>query len=342
MIYTIFNLYQLYFKTEPLQITGLNLRTHHFVEQLIEWTMLGHRYTEKQTEDLNQAELKWVCKGKQVSKLQYQYFTISSREDLLFHLSLKKGSILSRYMGIIQQQIDISDYVLKMNGLLEQIALVYQQINLDKNLNLSYQVKPIQIKEINSTYLEPLISLNQLQSLEFMSTDELFEEIIRILEVSLLQSEKPFLLKLNHLGKLLDGKKLQEILSRLYQLSVKYPLEIINIAQTSEELLMNEEVVESIIVCGERIEQLEDYASIKDYSTRNYPKIYDDDQLLSRLQRIVPYLFTPKGSHYVSSYLDQVCFVLLNQGMGYFEYQSLEVEKVNTLEWNFLRNHLYK
>ena len=45
---------------------------------------------------------------------------------------------------------------------------------------------------------------------------------------------------------------------------------------------------------------------------------------------------------YVSSYLDRVCFVLLNQGMGYFEYQSLEVEKVNTLELNFLRNHLYK
>ena len=326
-----------------LQITGLDLKAHYFIEQLIEWTTLGHRYTEKQIEDLNQEELKWVSKGKHINKLHYEYLDISNRDDLLFHLSTKKGSILSLYMNLLQNQTDISDYVLQINMLLDKITLVYNQMNLDKNINLNYQIKPIQIKDINSTYLEPFVYLNQIHSLEFMNNDELFEEVLKILEFILKQSEKLFLLKINNLGNLLDEKKLNYVLNRLYNLSLCYQIDVINIAKNNYELLMNEDIVDSIIVCGDRVEQLDDYISIKDYVIRNYPKIYDDkENLLTRLQRVSPYLLSKKGSYYIGNHIDQIFFVLLNQGIGYFDYQYLKLDKINELEWNFLEDNLYK
>lgn len=47
-----------------LQVTGLNLKVQYYIQQVIEWSVLGHRYTEKQIEDLNQEELSWEKEGK--------------------------------------------------------------------------------------------------------------------------------------------------------------------------------------------------------------------------------------------------------------------------------------
>lgn len=326
-----------------LQITGLNFRMHDLIEQLIEWTTMGHRYNERQIGDLNQVELKWISQGKLINKQYYEYLSICSRADLLFHLSPKKGSILSLYLSLIQNKVEISEHILQMNTILEKITFIYNQINVEKNINLNYQFRPIQIKDINSTYLESYISCNSIHSLEFMSNSDLFDEILKILEVILKQSEKVFLLKIKNLGNLLEEKKINQVLNRLHHFSLQYQLDIINIAKVHYELLINEELLDSLIICGDQVEQLEDYRSIKEYIIRNYPKIYDDKiDLLIRLKRVIPYVLSQKGSYYIGDYIDQVFFVLLNQGMGYLEYQSLKIDKLNALEWKFLEDNLYK
>lgn len=327
-----------------LQITGLNLKVKYYIQQVIEWSVLGHRYTEKQIEDLNQEEVRWSCKEKRISKLHYEYITLTNREDLLFHLSTKKGSLLSYYLNLIQNQIEISDYVMQINALLDRISLTYNLMNQDQNINLIYQMKPLQIRDINSIYLESFISLHEIQSLEFMSNGELFGEVIKILEVVLQQSEKCYLLKIENLISLLEEVQIQKVLNKVYNLCLHYQLEVINFAKNEHELLVNGNLIDSILVCGDMIEQLDEYLNLEDYIRRNYPKIYGNnkEELLTAIQRVSPYLLSKRGSYLVKEPEDQVLFVLLNQGMGFFDYSRLEFRKINALEWNFLEDNLYK
>lgn len=326
-----------------LQITGLDLKTQFLIQQVIEWSILGHRYSEKQIEDLNQEEIKWICREKQIGKSHYEYITLTNRENLLFHLSPKKGSILSYYLNLIQNQIEISDYVMQVNSLLDKISLAYNQVNQNQNINVHYRMKPIQIRDINTTYLESFMNLNEVQSLEFMSNKELLDELLKILEIILQQSEKRYLLKVENLITILNDSQIQSVLSKLYDLSLRYQIEVINFAKNEYELLVNEALVDSILICGDSIEQLDDYISVDDYIRRNYPIEYNGNikDLLMRIQRVSPYLFSKKGSYFVKEHIDQVFFVLLNQGMGYADYEVLQAEKINILEWNFLEDNLY-
>lgn len=327
-----------------LQVTGLNLKVQYYIQQVIEWSVLGHRYTEKQIEDLNQEELSWETEGKKICKSHYDYLTLSNREDLLFHLSPKKGSLLSYYLSLIQNKIEISDYIMQMNTLLDKITLTYNLMNEEQSINLTYQMKPIQIRDINSTYIESFIVLKDINSLEFMSNADLVTEFIKILEVVLKQSEKYYLLKIENLITLLDEVEIKQVLNKIYYLSVKYQLQVINFTKNEHELLVNENSVNSILICGDVIEQLEDYLHVESYIQRNYPKIHEGCkyELLHHIQKISPYLLSKRGSYFVKEPTNQVIFVLLNQGMNFFDYSSLNTLQINKLEWNFLEDNLYK
>ena len=67
-----------------LQVTGLNLKVQYYIQQVIEWSVLGHRYTEKQIEDLNQEE---CAKRMQVSRQTFQNIIDSARKKVAIALT---------------------------------------------------------------------------------------------------------------------------------------------------------------------------------------------------------------------------------------------------------------
>lgn len=81
-----------------------------------------------------------------------------------------------------------------------------------------------------------------------------------------------------------------------------------------------------------------------EYIERHYPTLFEwsEDELIRSLKRVIPYLLSKNGIHYVHQNRDLILFILLNEGICFYQYYSDGLWELSSLEMNFLREKLYK
>lgn len=328
-----------------IQITGQNKKVQLYLKQIIEWSVLGHRYTELQIESLLNQELLWMINDKVIGKNDYRFLRINNREDLIYHLSGKKGSLGATYFNLINNNVDVVHYIDKINDLLELISIEYKKQNEKYDLNYEIDIKRINLNDITQQYFTFSFMDNGVYCIDFIESEYLMRAFIKILSILINDTEINYLLYLEDLSKLVPIEKVELLLNDLHQLSRKGQLTIISFGSTSSDLLIKKDLLETILICGDsECQPFYDWISIHNYLQCNYPCSFDieDEKLLSYFKRIIPYLLSQDGQSYIPYDQSLVLFVLLNEGFYFHNYQQRYTPKLSRIEWNFLEEKLYK
>lgn len=328
-----------------IQLTGRNRMSQLYLKQVIEYSVLGHRYNELEVESLGNQELIWTCDEKTIKKGDYHYIKIGSREDLLYQLSGRKGSMMATFLEQINEGVIVSDYLAQINEILERVAIEYQKRCGEYGLDCEFEVKPMTLSLLTQQHLTTYLSNQGLYCSEFMETEYLVGIFIKLVKVLLEQTATSYLICLERLSHLLSPHEVDSFLRKLKRWSDEYELMIINFGQEADDLLVEKDVLESLLICGDQeCQSFYDWTSILEYIERHYPTLFkwSDYELISSLKRVIPYLLSKEGIHYVHQNRDLILFILLNEGLCFYQYYSDEVCELSPLEMNFLREKLYK
>lgn len=334
------------FKTSNFtQITGQNKRTQLFLKQVIEWCVTGHRYTEMEIESLWNQELIWKIDGKEVKKNEYQYLKISTREDLIFHLSGKKGSLAATYFNLVNNNVDVIETIDKVNELLELISLSYKKINDQLHLNFDIQIKQLKLIDITQQLFEFSLIDDQVYCSEFIDSSILLEQFIKILSIILERTEFRYVLVIENISSLISYDQIENSLIEINDLSQKSQLIVFNFGILEDDLLIQPHLLESILICGDSQNEIcYDWNSLRNYLNRNYPCLFNigDKELLEHFKSLIPYLLSHRGGKYIRTDQGLVLFILLNEGFYFYDYKVNRLTTMNTMEWEFLEEKLYK
>ena len=328
-----------------IQLTGCNRKAQVYLKQVLEFSVLGHRYNELEAESLGNQELIWYCDEKVIKKGEYHYIKIASREDLLYQLSGRKGSLLATFLEQVNDGVMVADYLAQINELLERVAIEYQRRCADYGLDYEFEIKPMTLSLLTQQHLIAYLSHYGVYSSEFMETNYLLEVFLKILNVLLERTATRYLICLEHLSQLISSEEIVRILKNLKQLSEDYDLMIVNIGREPDYLLVEKEDLEAILICGDQeCQSFYDWTSILEYIERHYPALFQwrEEELLLTLKRVIPYLLSKEGVRHVHRQRDLVVFILLNEGFCFYQYHSDEIDELSPLEMNFLREKLYK
>ena len=98
------------------QIVGQNNELKYYTWQILSWYFGGRKYSSEDLSIFDYEEPTILDEnGEVVKRSSYHYIDISSFKDLLEQMEYKKGTLAHAYLSKIVNQVDIVEYLEKIN-----------------------------------------------------------------------------------------------------------------------------------------------------------------------------------------------------------------------------------
>ena len=324
------------------QVVGQDQQLKYYIWQILLWYFGGKKYSEEDLVLFEQDEPKILIEDMVVPRSEFRVIQLSNINDLIDQMEYKKGTIAYDYIKKKINTVEMIEQIENINDNLDRISLL---LNQSLNLQINDIIYHTEAKYFNT---EQLIQKNFLPyfgqnykniSFEFVDNKTKFLLFLSMLETVIMDCSEKILLVLRNMDDYLSYKEFVECCEQLEYLTNRSNI-LYTISFPSNEgyLHVTKEVLEEINIVSDYVEHFYSLEFMYERFANQYPinQIPDEQDFLSSLRKIGPYLFSSDILHMSLSIEDQVALRILNNLYQYEMQIKIRIEAVNPMLLKYL------
>jgi len=318
------------------QIIGQDQQLKYYIWQILLWYFGGKKYSEEDLVLFEQNEPKILIDDTIVSRSEFSVIQISNINDLIEQMEYN-------YIKKKINSIEIMEQIENINDNLDRISLL---LNQKLNLQIDDIIYHTEAKYFN---MDQLIQKNFLPyfgkndkniSFEFVDNKTKFLLFLSMLEVIATNSSEKFLLVLRNLDDFLSYNDFVECCEKMeFLTNHSNSLYIVLFPSNEGYLHVTKEVIEEINIVSDYADHFYSLEFMYERFSNQYPinQIPDEQDFLTSLRKVGPYLFSSDILHMSLSIEDQVALKILNKLYQYEMKTKFRIEAVNPMLLKYLK-----
>ena len=325
------------------QIVGQDQQLKYYIWQILLWYFGGKKYSEEDLVLFEQNEPKILIDNTMVSRLEFSVVQVSNINDLIEQMEYKKGTVAYDYIKKKITSIEIMEQIENINDNLDRISLL---LNQKLNLQIDDIIYHTEAKYFNADQLIqknflPYFGKNEKNiSFEFIDNKTKLLLFLSMLEVVVTNSSEKFLLVLRNLDDFLSYNDFVKCCKKMEHLTNhSNSLYIVSFPSNEGYLHVTKEVLEEINIVSDYVDHFYSLEFMYNRFTNQYPinQIPDEQDFLTSLRKVGPYLFSSDIFHMSLSIEDQVVLKILNKLYQYEMKTRFRIEAVNPMLLQYLK-----
>ena len=325
------------------QIVGQDQQLKYYIWQILLWYFGGKKYSEEDLVLFEQNEPKILIDDTVVSRSEFSVIQISNINDLIEQMEYKKWTVAYDYIKKKITSIEIMEQIENINDNLDRISLL---LNQKLNLQIDDIIYHTEAKYFNADQLIqknflPYFGKNEKNiSFEFIDNKTKLLLFLSMLEVVVTNSSEKFLLVLRNLDDFLSYNDFVKCCKKMEHLTNhSNSLYIVSFPSNEGYLHVTKEVLEEINIVSDYVDHFYSLEFMYNRFTNQYPinQIPDEQDFLTSLRKVGPYLFSSDIFHMSLSIEDQVVLKILNKLYQYEMKTRFRIEAVNPMLLQYLK-----
>ena len=324
------------------QVVGQDQQLKYYIWQILLWYFGGKKYSEEDLVLFEQNEPKILIDNTVVSRSEFRIIQLSNINDLIEQMVYKKGTVAYDYIKKKINTVEMMEQIENINDHLDRISLLLNQnLNLQLDgINYHTEAKYFNADQLIQKNFLPYFGQNDKNiSFEFVDNKTKFLLFLSMLEVVITDRSEKVLLVLRNMDDYLSYKEFVECCEHLERLT-NHSSMLFTISFPSNEgyLHVTKEVLEEINIISDYVEYFYSLEFMYERFTNQYPinQIPDEQNFLSSIRKIGPYLFSSDILHMSLSIEDQVALRILNDLYQYEVKIDFHIKPVNTMLLKYL------
>ena len=327
------------------QIVGENQQLKYYIWQLLIWYFDGKKYN---TEDLSlfeQEEPEIIADGVVVKRTEYKIVSISNIQDLIEQMNYKKGTIAFDFIKSKLNNLEIMEQIDAINDRLDQISSI---VNKELDLKIQEVVYHTESQYFNTEqlilkYFQPYFGMNEKNiSFAFIDNETKFFIFLKMLEEIVNGNTDKLMLVLRNMDDYLAYNSFVKCCEYLHIMVDRYSnFQVVIFPSNEGYLYINRENIENVNILSDLIEHFYEFTFMYERFISLYPsnEVPDEEQFLSSLQKISPYLFSSDIVHMSLAISDMVTLKILNYLYQYDKKVNFKIQQLSPLLINFLKGN---
>ena len=324
------------------QIVGQDQQLKYFICQILLWYFGGKKYSEEDLVLFEQNEPKILIDDTMVSRSEFSIIQVSNINDLIEQMEYKKGTVAYDYIKRKINSIEIMEQIENINDNLDRISLL---LNQKLNLHIDDIIYHTEAKYFN---MDQLIQKNFLPyfgqkdkniSFEFVDNKKKFLFFLSMVEAMVMNGDKKFLLVLRNMDDYLSYNEFVKCCEKM-ELLTNHSNSVYIVSFPSNEgyLHVTKEVLEEINIVSDYVDHFYSLEFMYERFINQYPinQIPDEQDFLTSLRKVGPYLFSSDILHMSLSIEDKVALKILNKLYQYEMKTKFRIESVNPMLLKYL------
>ena len=325
------------------QIVGQDQQLKYYIWQILLWYFGGKKYNEEDLVLFEQNEPKILIDDTVVSRSEFSVIQRSNINDLIEQMEYKKGTVAYDYIKKKITSLEIMEQIENINDNLDRISLL---LNQKLNLQIDDIIYHSEAKYFNTDQLiqksfSPYFGQKDKNiSFEFVDNKKKFLFFLSMVEAMVMNSDKKFLLVLRNMDDYLSYNEFVKCCEKMELLTNhSNSLYLVSFPSNEGYLHVTKEVLEEINIVSDYVDHLYSLEFMYDRFTNQYPinQIPDEQDFLSSLRKVGPYLFSSDIFHMSLSIDDQVALKILNKLYQYEMKTKFRIEAVNPMLLKYLK-----
>ena len=324
------------------QIVGQDQQLKYYIWQILLWYFGGKKYSEEDLVLFEQNEPKILIDDMVLSRSEFRVIQLSNINDLIEQMEYKKGTVAYDYIKKKINTVDVMEQIENINDHLDRISLLLNQnlnLQLDE-INYHTEAKYFNTDQLIQKNFLPYFGQNDKNiSFEFVDNKTKFLLFLSMLEVVITDQSEKVLLVLRNMDDYLSYKEFVECCEQLEHLTSHSNL-LYTISFPSNEgyLHVKKEILEEINIISDYVDHFHSLEFMYQRFANQYPinQIPDEQNFLTSLRKIGPYLFSSDIFHMSLSIEDQVALKILNNLYQYEMKTKFHIEAVNPMLLKYL------
>ena len=324
------------------QIVGQDQQLKYYIWQILLWYFGGKKYSEEDLVLFEQNEPKILIDDTMVSRSEFSVIQVSNINDLIEQMEYKKGTVAYDYIKKKINSIEIMEQIEKINDNLDRISLL---LNQKLNLHIDDIIYHTEAKYFN---MDQLIQKNFLPyfgqkdkniSFEFVDNKKKFLFFLSMVEAMVMNGDKKFLLVLRNMDDYLSYNEFVKCCEKMELLTNhSNSLYIVSFPSNEGYLHVTKEVLEEINIVSDYVDHFYSLEFMYERFINQYPinQIPDEQDFLTSLRKVGPYLFSSDILHMSLSIEDKVALKILNKLYQYEMKTKFRIESVNPMLLKYL------
>ena len=324
------------------QVVGQDQQLKYYIWQILLWYFGGKKYSEEDLVLFEQNEPKILIDDTVVSRSEFRIIQLSNINDLIEQMVYKKGTVAYDYIKKKINTVEMMEQIENINDHLDRISLLLNQnLNLQiDEINYHIEAKYFNTDQLIQKNFLPYFGQNDKNiSFEFVDNKTKFLLFLSMLEVVITDQSEKVLLVLRNMNDYLSYKEFVECCEHLERLT-NHSSMLFTISFPSNEgyLHVTKEVLEEINIISDYVEHFYSLEFMYERFTNQYPinQIPDEQNFLSSIRKIGPYLFSSDILHMSLSIEDQVALRILNNLYQYEMKIDFHIKPVNPMLLKYL------
>ena len=324
------------------QIVGQDQQLKYFICQILLWYFGGKKYSEEDLVLFEKNEPKILIDDTMVSRSEFSIIQVSNINDLIEQMEYKKGTVAYDYIKRKINSIEIMEQIENINDNLDRISLL---LNQKLNLHIDDIIYHTEAKYFN---MDQLIQKNFLPyfgqkdkniSFEFVDNKKKFLFFLSMVEAMVMNGDKKFLLVLRNMDDYLSYNEFVKCCEKMELLTNhSNSLYIVSFPSNEGYLHVTKEVLEEINIVSDYVDHFYSLEFMYERFINQYPinQIPDEQDFLTSLRKVGPYLFSSDILHMSLSIEDKVALKILNKLYQYEMKTKFRIESVNPMLLKYL------
>ena len=324
------------------QIVGQDQQLKYYIWQILLWYFGGKKYSEEDLVLFEQNEPKILIDDTMVSRSEFSVIQVSNINDLIEQMEYKKGTVAYDYIKKKINSIEIMEQIENINDNLDRISLL---LNQKLNLHIDDIIYHTEAKYFN---MDQLIQKNFLPyfgqkdkniSFEFVDNKKKFLFFLSMVEAMVMNGDKKFLLVLRNMDDYLSYNEFVKCCEKMELLTNhSNSLYIVSFPSNEGYLHVTKEVLEEINIVSDYVDHFYSLEFMYERFINQYPinQIPDEQDFLTSLRKVGPYLFSSDILHMSLSIEDKVALKILNKLYQYEMKTKFRIESVNPMLLKYL------
>ena len=324
------------------QIVGQDQQLKYYIWQILLWYFGGKKYSEEDLVLFEQNEPKILIDDTMVSRSEFSVIQVSNINDLIEQMEYKKGTVAYDYIKRKINSIEIMEQIENINDNLDRISLL---LNQKLNLHIDDIIYHTEAKYFN---MDQLIQKNFLPyfgqkdkniSFEFVDNKKKFLFFLSMVEAMVMNGDKKFLLVLRNMDDYLSYNEFVKCCEKMELLTNhSNSLYIVSFPSNEGYLHVTKEVLEEINIVSDYVDHFYSLEFMYERFINQYPinQIPDEQDFLTSLRKVGPYLFSSDILHMSLSIEDKVALKILNKLYQYEMKTKFRIESVNPMLLKYL------
>ena len=325
------------------QIIGQDQQLKYYIWQMLLWYFGGKKYSEEDLVLFEQDEPRVLIDDAVVSRSKFSVIQVSNINDLIEQMEYKKGTVAYDYIKKKITSIEIMGQIENINDNLDRISLL---LNQKLNLQIDDIIYHTEAKYFNTDQLIqknflPYFGKNDKNiSFEFVDNKKKFLFFLSMVEAMVMNSDEKVLLVLRNMDDYLSYNEFVKCCEKMEHLTNhSNSLYIVSFPSNEGYLHVTKEVMEEINIVSDYVDHFYSLEFMYDRFTNQYPinQTPNEQDFLTSLRKVGPYLFSSDILHMSLSVEDQVALKILNKLYQYEMKTKFRIEAVNPMLLKYLK-----